>query len=172
MIKQALKIQGQGARNTGISIAFRALLLHLLVNPYVDNSKLIGPHLDANRAFLFSVHIFVFSEWDVSNGGFNITPRGAPEILTISFTRVFSLALNAVQFTFEIRCRGEQNVTRHVAVVLLLLLLLLFQCSLFTAMESQNKSMLVKKEMFLDFFLPLLFGDENTILFRYSKHIF
>lgn len=48
-----------------------------------------------------------------------ILPLGEHQkILTISFTRVFSLALNAVQFTFEIRCRGEQNVTRHVAVVL------------------------------------------------------
>lgn len=50
--------------------------------------------------------------------GVLILPLGEHQkILTISFTRVFSLALNAVQFTFEIRCRGEQNVTRHVAVV-------------------------------------------------------
>lgn len=50
--------------------------------------------------------------------GVLILPLGEHQkILTISFTRVFSLALNAMQFTFEIRCRGEQNVTRHVAVV-------------------------------------------------------
>ena len=50
--------------------------------------------------------------------GVLILPLGEHQkTLTISFTRVFSLALNAVQFTFEIRCRGEQNVTRHVAVV-------------------------------------------------------
>lgn len=75
---------------------------------------------------MFLVHIFVFPEWDVSNGGFNITPRGAPEILTISFTGVFSLALNAVQFTFEIRCRGEQNMTRHVGVVVFLVVAMFF----------------------------------------------
>lgn len=47
-----------------------------------------------------------------------ILPLGEHQkILTISFTRVFSLELNAVQFTFEIRCKDKYNVTRHVAVL-------------------------------------------------------
>lgn len=102
--------------------------------------------------------------------GVLILPLGEHQkILTISFTRVFSLALNAVQFTFEIRCRGEQNVTRHVAVVPFFFL---FQCSLFTAMESQKKSMQVKKEILPDFSLPLLLEDENSVLFKHSEHTF
>ena len=101
--------------------------------------------------------------------GVLILPLGEHQkILTISFTRVFSLALNAMQFTFEIRCRGEQNVTRHVAVVPFFFV----QCSLFTATEPQKKSMQVKKEVFLDFSLPLLLGDEISILFKHSKHTF
>lgn len=39
------------------------------------------------------------------------------KILTISFTGIFSFELNAVQFTFEIRCKGKYNVTRHIAVL-------------------------------------------------------
>lgn len=39
------------------------------------------------------------------------------KILTISFASIFSLKLNAVQFTFEIRCKGMCNVTRHIAVL-------------------------------------------------------
>lgn len=39
-------------------------------------------------------------------------------------------------------------------------------------MESQKESMQVKKEVFLDFSLPLLLGDENSILFKHSKHTF
>ena len=102
--------------------------------------------------------------------GVLILPLGEHQkILTISFTRVFSLALNAMQFTFEIRCRGEQNVTRHVAVVPFFFFV---QCSLFTATEPQKKSMQVKKEVFLDFSLPLLLGDEISILFKHSKHTF
>ena len=102
--------------------------------------------------------------------GVLILPLGEHQkILTISFTRVFSLALNAMQFTFEIRCRGEQNVTRHVAVVPFFFFV---QCSLFTATEPQKKSMQVKKEVFLDFSLPLLLGDEISILYKHSKHTF
>lgn len=105
--------------------------------------------------------------------GVLILPLGEHQkILTISFTRVFSLALNAVQFTFEIRCRGEQNVTRHVAVVPFFFFFFLFQCSLFSATEPQKKSVQVKKEVFLDFSLPLLLGDEISILFKHSKHTF
>lgn len=39
-------------------------------------------------------------------------------------------------------------------------------------MESQKKSMQVQKEIFIDFSLPLLLGDENSILFKYSKDTF
>lgn len=51
-------------------------------------------------------------------------------------------------------------------------LFFLFQGSLFTAIESQKKSMRVHKEIFLDFSLPLLLGDENLILFKHSKDTF
>ena len=67
---------------------------------------------------LYSRYTFLSSWSEMLVMGVLILPLGEHQkILTISFTRVFSLALNAVQFTFEIRCRGEQNVTRHVAVV-------------------------------------------------------
>lgn len=110
---------------------------------------------------LYSRCTFLSSWSEMLVMGVLILPLGEHQkILTISFTRVFSLALNAVQFTFEIRCRGEQNVTRHVAVVPFFL----FQCSLFTATEPQKKSVQVKNEVFLDFSLPLLLGDEISLI--------
>lgn len=118
---------------------------------------------------LYSQCTFLSSWSEMLVTGVLILPLGEHQkILTISFTRVFSLALNAVQFTFEIRCRGKQNMTRHGAVVPFLLF---FQCSLFTAMRSQNKSMYIENETFLDFSLPFLLSDGNSIFLNHSKHI-
>lgn len=118
---------------------------------------------------LYSQCTFLSSWSEMLVTGVLILPLGEHQkILTISFTRVFSLALNAVQFTFEIRCRGKQNVTRHVAV---LLAFLFFQCSLFTATRSQNKSVYVENKIFLDFSLPFLLSDGNSVFLKHSKHI-
>lgn len=54
-----------------------------------------------------------------------------------------------MQFTFEIRCRGEHNVTGHVAVGFVVVVVPMG--SLFTAMGSQEKSVQVKGELFLSF---------------------
>lgn len=68
---------------------------------------------------LYSQCTFLSSWSEMLVTGVLILPLGEHQkILTISFTGVFSLALNAVQFTFEIRCRGEQNLTRHVVAAL------------------------------------------------------
>lgn len=100
---------------------------------------------------LYSQCTFLSSQSEMLVTGVLILPlRERQKILTISFTRVFSLALNAVQFTFEIRCRGELNVTRHVAVVPFYFFFFLFQGSLFIAIEPQKKSMQVHKKIFLD----------------------
>lgn len=95
---------------------------------------------------LYSQRTFLSSQSEMLVTGVLILPLGEHQkILTISFTRVFSLALNAVQFTFEIRCRGEQNVTRHFAVVLFFF----FQCYLLSwslrrqVYESKRKNFLI-----------------------------
>lgn len=118
---------------------------------------------------LYSQCTFLSSWSEMLVRGVLILPLGEHQkILTISFAGVFSLALNAVQFTFEIRCRGEQNVTRHVAVVLFFFVPMFFiYCH-----ESQKKSMQVKKKIFLAFSLPWFLRSENSILFKRLKHLF
>lgn len=123
---------------------------------------------------LYSQCTFLSSQSEMLVTGVLILPLGEHQkILTISFTRVFSLALNTVQFTFEIRCRGEQNVTRHVAVVEFFLFFVFFVPMFFIYCHGVSEEKhLCQKGNISWFLFTLLLGDENAILFKYIKYTF